>query len=81
MLQVAAFRKKEVRIKPMTAHLTNHDPQYWRDLAQKKRDLANRMHTIGARASFMNAAEYYEQMAMRFEATSDEPEKSDSVPG
>jgi hypothetical protein len=65
----------------MTAHLTNHDPQYWRDLAQQKREMAERMQSTDARASFMKAAEYYEQMAKRVEAFLDEPDEPDSLGG
>jgi hypothetical protein len=65
----------------MTVQLTNHDPQYWRDLAQQKRDIAERMHSPDARASFMKAAEYYEQMAKRAEAFPDEPDEPDSLGG
>jgi len=63
----------------MTAHLTNHDPQYWRDLAQQKRDFANRMRSTEARVSFMNAAEYYDQMAKRFETASDQPGEAETT--
>jgi putative heme iron utilization protein len=62
-------------------NLINYDPQYWRDLAQQKREMAERMHTADARASFMNAAEHYEQMARQVEALTDAPDEPDSVGG
>jgi hypothetical protein len=58
----------------MTIQLTNHDPKHWRDLAQQKRDMAGRMRTIAARTRLIHAAEYYEQMAKRAEASPDEPD-------
>jgi hypothetical protein len=58
----------------MTIQLTNHDPKHWRDLAQQKRDMAGRMRTIAAKTRLIHAAEYYEQMAKRVEATPDEPD-------
>ena len=57
----------------MAIQLTNHDPKHWRDLAQQKRDMAERMRTLAARTSFIHAAEYYEEMARRAEAIPDEP--------
>jgi hypothetical protein len=54
---------------PMTYfQFTNHDPGHWRNLAQEKRDMANRMKTVMARASLANAAEYYDELARRAEA-------------
>jgi hypothetical protein len=71
----------EAGIKPMAVQLINHDPQYWRDLAKQKREMAERMHSTDARASFMSAAEHYERMAQRVEAITDELEKPDSLGG
>jgi hypothetical protein len=44
---------------------TNHDPTHWRNLAQQKREMAFRMKTVVARASLINAAEYYDDLAQR----------------
>jgi hypothetical protein len=65
----------------MAVQLINHDPQYWRDLAQQKRDMAERIQNADAQASFIHAAEYYEQIAQRVEAISDESEEPDSLGG
>jgi hypothetical protein len=81
MLPVAAVHDTKLRLNLMTVHLTNHDPQYWRNLAQQKRDMAARMQSAEARASFIHAAEYYEQMARRSEAISGEPKEPDSLGG
>ena len=62
-------------------NIINHDPQYWRDLAQRKREMAERMHTEDARASFMNAADYYEQIARQVETITDELNEPDSLGG
>jgi hypothetical protein len=62
-------------------NIMNHDPQYWRDLAQQKREMAGRMHSADARASFMNAADYYEQIARQVEALTDELDEHDSLGG
>jgi hypothetical protein len=62
-------------------NLINHDPQYWRDLAQRKREVAERMHTDDARASFMNAADYYEQIARQVETIINERDEPDSLGG
>jgi len=44
---------------------TNHDPTHWRNLAQQKREMAFRMKTAVARASLINAAEYYDDLAQQ----------------
>jgi len=62
-------------------NIINHDPQYWRDLAQRKREMAGLMHTDEARASFMNAADYYEQIAREVEAHTDDRDEPDSLGG
>jgi hypothetical protein len=49
---------------------TNHDPGHWRNLAQEKRGMADRMKTVMARASLVNAAEYYDELARRAEESS-----------
>ena len=62
-------------------NIINHDPQYRRDLAQRKREMAGLMHTDEARASFMNAADYYEQIAREVEAKTDDLDEPDSLGG
>jgi hypothetical protein len=62
-------------------NLINHDPHYWRDLAQRKREMAERMHSADARASCMNAADYYEQIDRQVEALIDELDEPDSLGG
>jgi hypothetical protein len=46
---------------------TNHDPGYWRHLSQEKRNMAKRMKTVLAKASLVNAADYYDELAKRAE--------------
>ena len=79
--QCVALSHQKQGLNPMAVQLLNHDPQYWRDLAQQKREMAERMQSTEARASFMNAAQHYEQMTKRVEAISEEPDEPDSLGG
>jgi len=62
-------------------NLISSDSQNSSNLAQQKREVAERMHTIGAPASLMNAADYYEEIARQVEALTDELDEPDSLGG
>jgi hypothetical protein len=62
-------------------NLINHDPQNSSNLVQQKREEGERMHTTEARASFMNAADYCEQIARQVEGLTDELDEPDSLGG